>query len=328
MPDMPQRLARRSAFTLLDLTALLVVAGLVFAFVVLAAARTREPAWRVQCASNLRQIGQALLLYANANGGKFPRATYIPGAATTCYTGWKAPDPFGPGGPDPNDVTAALFLLLRTQNFTPDAFVCPMSGDSTAIAWDYAGGTAATRSNFPSRLYLSYSFADPYPSDQVAKAGYDLNAQLSAEFAVAADMNPGTAELLTITTASPHVVMRKGNSPNHGGEGQNILYGDSHVSYELHPFAGVRRDNIYTYGPVDDTAGGVGIVGMPTSPDDSILLPTALQGPTPPVPGFNAFQRWIGPTTAIILTLAIALIAWGISAVRSRTAMAPGSQRN
>jgi prepilin-type processing-associated H-X9-DG protein len=34
--------------------------------------RARETANRVQCASHLRQIGQAMMLYANENNGKFP----------------------------------------------------------------------------------------------------------------------------------------------------------------------------------------------------------------------------------------------------------------
>jgi prepilin-type processing-associated H-X9-DG protein len=34
--------------------------------------RAREQANRVQCAANMRQIGQAMFIYASVNGGKFP----------------------------------------------------------------------------------------------------------------------------------------------------------------------------------------------------------------------------------------------------------------
>jgi hypothetical protein len=34
--------------------------------------RAREPANRIKCATNLRQIGYACLMYANVNGGRFP----------------------------------------------------------------------------------------------------------------------------------------------------------------------------------------------------------------------------------------------------------------
>jgi prepilin-type processing-associated H-X9-DG protein len=61
--------------------------------------RARETANRVKCASNLRQIGQAMLLYANENGGAYP--------------------------PRPED-------LLLTQEITSSIFVCPSSNDTPA----------------------------------------------------------------------------------------------------------------------------------------------------------------------------------------------------
>jgi len=61
--------------------------------------RARETANRVKCASNMRQIGQALLLYANENRGDYP--------------------------PD-------LETLLLTQDIGADVFCCPSSNDEIA----------------------------------------------------------------------------------------------------------------------------------------------------------------------------------------------------
>ena len=61
--------------------------------------RARETANRVKCASNLRQIGQALLLYGNDNRGVYP------------------PD-FPP--------------LLLTQDITAEVFVCPSTNTNRA----------------------------------------------------------------------------------------------------------------------------------------------------------------------------------------------------
>ncbi len=36
------------------------------------------------------------------------------------------------------------------------------------------------------------------------------------------------------------------NSRNHGGEGQNVLFVDDHVTFNKKPLAGVNNDNIYT----------------------------------------------------------------------------------
>src|SRR5207245_2866626 len=53
----------------------------------------------VKCASNLRQLGQACLLYASENGGQYP---------------------------------GRLEDVLRTQDVTPTLFLCPSSSDTPA----------------------------------------------------------------------------------------------------------------------------------------------------------------------------------------------------
>ncbi len=61
--------------------------------------KASEPVNPQACASNLRQIGQAMLLYSNENAGQYP-------------------DDFGP--------------LLLTQDIEPKNFVCPGSPDTPA----------------------------------------------------------------------------------------------------------------------------------------------------------------------------------------------------
>jgi prepilin-type processing-associated H-X9-DG protein len=254
--------------------------------------RAREVADRVKCASNLRQIGQAILLYSNDNKGNYPRTMWDTQNATPT---WGTPyqdtpklgaqpdknaDPFDPKNskvvPAANDVTAAIFLLLRTQDITSEVFVCPSTG---LEKWDYGGGTNApiNWSNWPGkdaiRDHLSYSMQNPYPTKEAIAKGWKWNNTLGAEFAIAADMNPGTEALLKLNPTSPYQQMLAGNSANHNRDGQNILYGDGHVAWEANPFVGVNRDNIYTVGE-SMKKGGDAIVGASTSADDSIVLPT------------------------------------------------------
>src|SRR5687767_8196613 len=108
----------RNGLTLTDVCIVLAMFALLAGGVAPAlVCRSREQASRVRCASNLRQIGQGIQMYANENKGNFPRTVYDGvGGTPTEYTGWQAANPFGPGGPAPNDVTAAFFLLLRTQD--------------------------------------------------------------------------------------------------------------------------------------------------------------------------------------------------------------------
>lgn len=256
-----------------------------------------EVARRVKCAANLRQIGQAILLYSNENRGAYPRAvadmnkpvpvwgTPYQGNDKLGAVAAEKADPFDAQksevAPKPNDVTAALYLLLRTQDITSDVFICPSTG-SEPFAFGGGGNKAVNFSNWPGNKalaeHMNYSYQNPYPTKEAIGKGFKLNNAIGAEFAIASDMNPGVDDLLKVHPKSPAREMRKGNSPNHNYDGQNVLYGDGHVSFEANPFVGVKRDNIYTFGPSgNDVAdkGGDGIIGPTTGPDDSILLPTA-----------------------------------------------------
>ena len=71
-------------------------------------------------------------------------------------------------------------------------------------------------------------------------------------------------------------IVKKGNSGNHGQEGQNVLYGDGHVDWSATPFCGMKQDNIYTVSGSTDGSNpkGSGIEG--TSPKwagDSVIIP-------------------------------------------------------
>jgi hypothetical protein len=84
----------------------------------------REPANRIKCASNLRQIGQSIQIYAQANGGVTPRSF---------------------------DDT------IESDDLTPEVFVCPSSNDLRA-----AGPTTqALLRNFHQKGFCSYVYALP-----------------------------------------------------------------------------------------------------------------------------------------------------------------------
>jgi len=182
----------KSKLSLADLFVLVVACLMVVAVGAPLASHTREYTHNLRCASNLKQIAEGLFNYARQNRGKFPRAMAEEDPKSwTAYTQPLASSPFESGGPAQNDVTAALFLLLRTQALTPDVFVCPVTRKITP--WDYGGAprTAVDCSNFPGGQHLSYSYANPYPSARAVEKGYKLNSSLSAEFPIMADVNPG-----------------------------------------------------------------------------------------------------------------------------------------
>jgi prepilin-type N-terminal cleavage/methylation domain-containing protein/prepilin-type processing-associated H-X9-DG protein len=265
-----RRAAALVGFTLIEVLVCIAIITILLGIILAGVEKGRHKAYITTCASNLRQIGQALLMYAQANRGEFPRTAYDPAdtKVTRVGNGFAAADPFGqPPAVPANDVTAAVYLLAKRQQLPPSLFVCTYN-DVTTFEIDSAD--PREHSNFADwTKNLSYSFANMYPAPEAVKAGYRWDRRVGPTFVVAADLNPG-GDLSAITPASPPRQRARANSRNHEREGQNVLYGDGHVNYEPTAFVGVQQDNIYT------SRDSVGFGDSPVDAADSVLLPRAV----------------------------------------------------
>jgi len=124
------RVRHRSGSVLVWVIGIVVIGGMLIAVLLPSLCRSREPANRVKCASNLRQIGQAISLYAQAHGGQYP---------------------------------SSLAVLLSVEDITAEVMICPSSNDEKPTAADTAGVVAeltAAETNAPGHTHcLSYVYA-------------------------------------------------------------------------------------------------------------------------------------------------------------------------
>lgn len=245
---------RTAGFTLVELLVVIGIIALLISILLPALNAAKERANRVKCASNLRQVGQGMMLYANDNKGAYPRTRYDAGKALTCFTGEGEQDAFiKTTKVAVNDVTAAFFLLIRNADLNPEVFVCPSSNQEKD---DFNNTQSSERSNFksggnasqPLGNTISYSFANPYPDTNAVGTGYKFTSGVVADFAVGADRNDigDRAKIGKFDENGGSAAdIKQVNSKNHEGEGQSVMFNDGHVEWCTSPFVGGNRNFIY-----------------------------------------------------------------------------------
>jgi prepilin-type processing-associated H-X9-DG protein len=169
------------------------------------------------CKDNLRKFGFALHKYRDQHKGAFPTIK-------------DEKEPF---------KVAGLFVpVLHDAGVLPDdvSVRCPAQGLPKKSPWSLAQLREMTPEEFQQKaddLACCYAYSLGFRDPQGRYEG------------PRAEPNPHQSLVPLLADAPPFDDPRLGNSPNHGGAGQNVLFLDGHVTYHRTRNVGFEGDDIY-----------------------------------------------------------------------------------
>jgi prepilin-type N-terminal cleavage/methylation domain-containing protein len=243
---------------------------------------------------------------------------------------WQKPEKVWRTDVGPISLGASLYLLVREADVSPKSYICPSSDQQEfegkndfnydiVELWDFGHKLFAEAPEQNPMNCVSYAYHNPYngTASTGAKGRFAPDGGRSASFAMMADRSPFIDEKLengglasdysnykdvatlvgggTAPTAGTYEdidrkLVQVNNSEAHEREGQNVLFGDGHSSYETRADVGVNHDNIYTTwtgtgsteaerrrGAFPGKGKVLATAFIPQGSDDSVLVNDALE---------------------------------------------------
>jgi prepilin-type processing-associated H-X9-DG protein len=169
----------------------------------------------VECKNNLQKLFMPLRAYADSHRGEFPNVA----AAES----------------SPRNAVALVFPMLQDAKVLSQDFkiACPAAGCTP-----YQADMVQIKSLDPSGFQ---SWASSMLHTYAYTLGYHNNGKLVG-LRLDADK---TASLMPLMADSPPGDLAYGNSPDHSGRGQNVLFADGHVTFCASRHVGYEQDDIY-----------------------------------------------------------------------------------
>ncbi len=224
--------------------------------------RGRRLSRRAECMRNLQALGIAAITHAGQQSDSlWWLAPHAPAAVPEVGSVDYAPGKIGIHRHrettfDDREIstTRNLYSYVWTGSVLPRSFICPDSGDEVVEE------DALVVRDFASIRNVSYGHQVPY--GQFGKPCLEPQGAMplaadKGPYGVALESGGQPPDTPAVGTLAGAADWRPWNSPNHGGEGQHVLFSWGNVSWCRVPVAGVGGDNIYTrWSQADGGLGG------------------------------------------------------------------------
>jgi prepilin-type N-terminal cleavage/methylation domain-containing protein len=206
-------LRRRGGFTLIELLTVVAIIGILAAILIPTVGKVRETARRTVDASNLRQIGQGALIFANENNDKLPGATYVEDAGRVLN-----------GGAGDTAMTLHYYAAALATNASLNDAAVWVSGSDNSI-------------NLPVLPSSIYQGAYPDPTDPTTTIPAQINSGFDGtdlSFAVLLGLNvsshPSTTPIAW-TRGLDSTGLWKADNAIYGAEGGHIVFMGGNVAF-------------------------------------------------------------------------------------------------